>query len=177
MSTPEGAVKAKVRKFLHDRGIYTFPINQGSIGRRGIPDDFAMLLDRPSFIEFKASMRWDINNKTAVATLPTPLQILEMEKARKAKMLTFVIDVNNAKDFMQSIENGSIYTHMWDMSLDTYMWYSKAPKEFFENHIKPLIVTRYQKEGYMPYETVEEMARDFHYSYSLRISELRNVHE
>ena len=93
--TPEGKIKTKARKVARDCGYYTFPINQGGFGRRGIPDDFIIVNRTPYFVEFKAHMRWDTNNAAAIKTLPTMLQIAEMSKAREAGIFTLVVDDSN----------------------------------------------------------------------------------
>jgi hypothetical protein len=90
--TPEGKIKSKARAEIHRLGFYTFPVNQRGIGRRGIPDDFMLMLGVPFFIEFKAHMRWDTNKKVALATLPTLLQTSEMQDIRAANGNTLVID-------------------------------------------------------------------------------------
>ena len=158
--TPEGAVKAKVRNALHDMGIYTFPINQQGIGRRGIPDDFMMFNGVPCFIEFKAEMRFDKNNKAALSTWPTVLQILEMEKARKSGMMTYVIDRNNATEFLDAIIRGYLYRSQWIMDMTDYEWYRNAPAAFISNLWKH---NKYP--GNKPYEVIHMMANEFNYAY------------
>ena len=148
--TPEGAVKAKVRKTLHDCGIYTFPVNQQGIGRRGIPDDFLIMGGRPVFIEYKAECRWDKNNKTALATLPTVLQILEMDKIREAGGITYVVDRNNMDEFIEAIRAGEFYKHRWIMSLTSYEWYRDLNKDDFARLQQGMT-----KCTNKPYETIE----------------------
>lgn len=148
--TPEGAVKAKVRKALHDCGIYTFPVNQQGIGRRGIPDDFLIMGGRPVFIEYKAECRWDKNNKTALATLPTVLQILEMDRIREAGGITYVVDRNNMDEFIESVRAGVFYKHRWIMSLTSYEWYRDLNKDDFARLQQGMA-----KVTSKPYETIE----------------------
>lgn len=162
--TPEGKVKADVRKVMHDLGIYTFPVNQRGIGRRGIPDDFVCWHGVPMFIEYKASIRWDKNNKAAIATMPTPLQILEMTAARAQGMRTYVVDCHNKKDFIKCLQAGGEYTHPWLMTMADYNWYRAAPVEFFENHIRREMLSQFNS-GIMPYETIVTMAQRFNYGY------------
>lgn len=162
--TPEGKVKAEVRKVMHELGIYTFPVNQQGIGRRGIPDDYACWRGVPMFIEYKASIRWDKNNKTAVATMPTPLQIIEMTAARAQGMRTYVIDCNNKKDFIKCLQAGKEYDHPWLITMDEYEWYRSASPEFFENHILREVWAQFTL-GFMPYETIVTMAKRFNYGY------------
>lgn len=161
-STPEGKVKEKVRKALHDCGIYTFPVNQQGIGRRGIPDDFMMFNGVPCFIEFKAEMRFDKNNKAALSTWPTVLQILEMEKARKSGMRTYVIDKNNMDEFIDATKKGVFYVHAWDIELRDYEWYRDAPpafiKEFWKEHEEKLRL-------WEPYQIIHAMAGAYKYAY------------
>lgn len=152
--TPEGAVKAKVRKALHDCGIYTFPVNQQGIGRRGIPDDFMMFNGVPCFIEFKAEMRFDKNNKAALSTWPTVLQILEMEKARAAGMHTFVIDKNNADEFVNNIKSGMFYKYEWSLSLESYEWYRNLDTDHFKILYDAIADNKYSK----PYQLIEAIS-------------------
>lgn len=163
--TPEGAVKAKVRKALHDAGLYTFPINQRGIGRRGIPDDFMMFDCAPCFIEFKAEMRFDKNNKAALATWPTVLQILEMEKARATGMFTYVIDKNNASEFIDCIKRGILYSHTWKVNLRTYDWYRNATPEYFNDVILKDITAYSRATLFKPYEVIETIAFEHFYKY------------
>lgn len=127
--TPEGKVKSKVRGVMHDLGFYTFPVNQGGIGRRGIPDDFFILQGKPAFIEFKAECRWDKNNKSALATWPTPLQLTEMDAIRNHGGYTFMVDKYNADDFTDLLSDirlnmdgtqERIDTIKWDITYDDY---------------------------------------------------------
>lgn len=159
-STPEGKVKEKVRKALHDMGIYTFPINQQGIGRRGIPDDFMMFNGVPCFIEFKAEMRFDKNNKAALSTWPTVLQILEMEKARKAGMRTYVIDKNNMDEFITLTKQGLFYTHNWLLELKDYEWYREAPPAFVQQMWK-----NNKSNIFTPYEIIHDQAQAYKYAY------------
>lgn len=149
-STPEGKVKDRVRKALRQEGIYTFPVNQQGIGRRGIPDDFLILGGRPVFIEYKAECRWDKNNKTALATLPTVLQILEMDKIRAANGITYVIDRNNADEFIEAIRAGEFYKHRWTLTLESYEWYRDLNAKEFEALHQGMM-----KVNNKPYETIE----------------------
>lgn len=166
--TPEGKVKATVRKFLKDIGAYTFPINQQGIGRRGIPDDYFMFCSQPAFIEFKAQMRWDKNHKTALATMPTPLQIIEMDKAREAGICTYVVDSNNMRAFMDELKHHCKYSHPWCMTWKDYQWYRDAPQWFFDCQLSVEMHANYLR-GTMPYETVSIMARRFEYKYAYKI--------
>lgn len=159
--TPEGEVKAKVRRALHKRGYYTFPVNQQGIGRRGIPDDFAMINNVPCFIEFKADMRFDKNNKTAIATLPTVLQVLEMEQARANGMITYVVDKNNMEEFISCIECGIRYSHPWNISIKAFEWYKDISSEFFVNRVKPIFDNN--KLLLEPYELIPELAEQYKY--------------
>ena len=159
-STPEGKVKEKVRKALHDCGIYTFPINQQGIGRRGIPDDFMMFNGVPCFIEFKAEMRFDKNNKAVLSTWPTVLQILEMEKARKAGMRTYVIDKNNIDEFIYETSQGYFYAYPWLIDLKDYEWYRNASSDFVKQLWKNEDAIWYE-----PYDYIHMLAQNYKYAY------------
>lgn len=165
--TPEGKVKATVRKFLRELGAYTFPVNQQGIGRCGIPDDYFIFRGKPSFIEFKASIRWDRNHKTALATMPAPLQIIEMDKARCAGMMTYVVDAGNMRAFMEELKQRGEYTHPWCMTWKDYQWYRDAPREFFDSQISVEMQAN-SKQNILPYETVVLMAHSFNYTYSFK---------
>lgn len=130
--TPEGEVKAKARKAIHAEGLYTFPVNQQGIGRRGIPDDMMLINGTFYFIEYKVHMRWDANNKTALRTLPTVLQIIEMEKARAQGAVTLAVDDKSVYEFCQWIHEGLCYVQkipmfcVWDMTWSDYQRYRDA---------------------------------------------------
>ena len=131
--TPEGSVKAKARKAIHAEGLYTFPVNQQGIGRRGIPDDMMLIQGTLYFIEYKAHMRWDVNNKTALRTLPTPLQIVEMEHARAQGAITLAVDDRSVDEFCKWINTGFCYVKkvpvfcIWDITWNEYQCYRDAP--------------------------------------------------
>ena len=161
--TPEGKVKAKVRGVFYEMSMYAFPVNQQGIGRRGIPDDFVMIDETPCFVEFKAFIRWDKNNKAALSTMPTPLQIIEMEKARASGMHTYVVDASNSDEFIESLHRQQLYRHEWKIGLKEYEWYRNASPEFFSNHI--LREMRVNIGVLKPYETVKNMAERFEYGY------------
>lgn len=130
--TPEGSVKDKARKAIHAEGLYSFPVNQQGIGRRGIPDDMLLIKGTFYFVEYKAHMRWDINNKTALRTLPTPLQIVEMDKARDQGAITLAVDDRSVAEFCKWVREGLCYVQkvptfcIWDMTWSDYQRYRGA---------------------------------------------------
>lgn len=162
--TPEGRVKARVRKCLHDHDIYTFPVNQRGIGRRGIPDDFLIVGNSPVFIEYKAHIRWG-SMSSYLATQPTPLQVAEMEQIRKHGGYPLVIDDATAEPFMGDVSHLSndwlgsadqmsiIKRYMWNISLQDFMRYTKlSPSE-------STAVLRFTEQAYLPtidFEVINE---------------------
>lgn len=138
--TPEGEVKELARKAYKRLGIYYFPVNQQGIGRRGIPDDLLCLQGRMWFVEYKAHMRWETNNKAAIRTLPTVLQILEMQKARDSGAVTVAIDDHNVNAFIQYLHDNVNELHMmypeqfaWEIELDMFERYRNAePAQAFK---------------------------------------------
>lgn len=130
--TPEGEVKSKARKVIHAESLYTFPVNQQGIGRRGIPDDMMLIQGTFYFIEYKAHMRWDVNNKTALRTMPTPLQIIEMDKAREQGAVTLAVDDRSVSEFCKWVSSGLCYVQrvpiccIWDITWDDYQKYRDA---------------------------------------------------
>ena len=88
--TPEGAVKAAVKKLLDEMGIYHFSPVQNGMGRAGIPDIIGCYNGRFLGIECKAG-----KGKT------TALQDLELEKIRQAKGFTFIVNENNMQDLKE----------------------------------------------------------------------------
>ena len=82
--TPEGRVKAAVKKMLEERGAYFFlPVSNG-MGAMGIPDILACLKGRFIGIEAKAG-----NNK------PTDLQTLNLKRIDEAGGLAMVVNETN----------------------------------------------------------------------------------
>lgn len=92
-STPEAKVKAAVKKILDERGIYHFSPVQNGMGRAGIPDIIGCFNGRFLGIECKAG-----KGKT------TALQDLELEKIRKAKGFTYVVNEQNIQDFKELLQ-------------------------------------------------------------------------
>ena len=91
--TPEGKVKARLKKQLDELGIYHFSPYQAGMGRAGVPDVIGCYQGRFVAFECKAG-----NNK------PTALQEREMNAIRTAKGLAFVINeenVNQLKELLQ----------------------------------------------------------------------------
>lgn len=134
--TPEGKVKAKARSVIHSLGFYTFPVNQRGIGRRGIPDDFLMLYGVPFFIEYKAHMRWGTNKKVALATLPTMLQVSEMQDIRANGGRTLVVDdagLDVLIEWLHSCKKAELahpcYRLSWNITKEKFAAYAKAPED------------------------------------------------
>ena len=92
-STPEAKVKAAVKKLLDERGIYHFSPVQNGMGRAGIPDIIGCFNGRFLGIECKAG-----KGKT------TALQDLELEKIRKAKGFTYVVNEHNLQDLKELLQ-------------------------------------------------------------------------
>ena len=96
-STPEGKVKARLKKHLDAMGIYHFSPFQAGMGRAGVPDVIGCY--RGLFVAFECKAG---NNK------PTALQEREMNAIRTAKGLAFVINednVDNLKELLQWTKN------------------------------------------------------------------------
>lgn len=90
--TPEGRVKTKGRKIVAAHGIYQFPVQQGGTSRAGIPDDVLCVDGYFVTIEYKYHMDWFSRTKTALKTLPTMKQCIEMERIRLSGGFPFVVD-------------------------------------------------------------------------------------
>ena len=164
--TPEGKVKAAVRKVMRSiPGIYTFPINASGFGRHGIPDDYFCAGGVPAFVEYKARLRWDKNHVSALKTLPTPSQIIEMRNAREAGMRTYVIDAENMNEFIDALTSGVAYAHEWTLDMRDYRWYRGASPAFFERVIVPAFAAG-AGIGLKPYEVVPALAVEYDYQYN-----------
>ena len=83
-STPEKAVKAKVKAILESEGVYFFMPPANGYGRAGIPDIICCVAGRFLAIECKAG-----GNK------PTALQDRELEAIRNAGGVAIVVDETN----------------------------------------------------------------------------------
>lgn len=88
--TPEGKVKAKLKKTLDEMGIWHFSPFQAGMGRAGIPDIIACY--NGLFVAFECK---------ANGGKPTALQQREIDAIRKAKGLAFVVDENNVQDIKE----------------------------------------------------------------------------
>ena len=82
--TPEGRVKAKVKKILDGLGAYHFPAATHGYGRSGVPDFVGCYKGKFFAIECKAG-----KNK------PTALQIREIERIRAADGHAIVVNEEN----------------------------------------------------------------------------------
>ena len=95
--TPEGKVKARLKKYLDEMGIYHFSPFQAGMGRAGIPDVIGCY--RGMFVAFECKAG---KGKT------TALQEREIAAIRTAKGLAFVINeenVDNIKELLQWNKN------------------------------------------------------------------------
>lgn len=90
--TPEGKVKAKVKKILAEIGAYyAMPIGTG-FGHAGVPD----------FLICKAGLFYAIECK-ANGNKPTALQLNEMQKIRDAGGVTLVVDETNVDQLRKEL--------------------------------------------------------------------------
>lgn len=91
--TPEGKVKAKLKKILDEMGIWHFSPYQAGMGRAGIPDVVGCY--NGLFVAFECKAN---GNK------PTALQDREINAIRTAKGLAFVVDENNVQDIKELLQ-------------------------------------------------------------------------
>ena len=91
--TPEGVVKAKLKKILDEMGIWHFSPFQAGMGRAGIPDIIGCY--NGLFVAFECKAN---GNK------PTALQEREINAIRTAKGLAFVVDENNVQDIKELLQ-------------------------------------------------------------------------
>lgn len=90
--TPEGKVKAKVKKILQEAGAYyAMPMGTG-FGHSGVPD----------FLICKAGLFYGIECK-ANGNKPTALQLYEMQKIRDAGGVTLVVDETNVDQLRKEL--------------------------------------------------------------------------
>lgn len=89
--TPEGKVKAKLKRILDGIGAYYFFPATGGYGRSGVPDVVGCIANQFFAIECKA-----VGNK------PTALQLREMEKIRQAGGIAFVYDGTISEDIVRA---------------------------------------------------------------------------
>ena len=93
MATPEGKVKAKVKKVLDQLNCYYFFPATGGFGKSGVPDIIGCLEGRFFGIECKAN-----------GGKPTALQLKQLEKIEWNGGLAYVVDENNVDDLKEEIE-------------------------------------------------------------------------
>lgn len=86
-TTPEGKVKAAVKKLLDSYGAYYFMPATGGFGKSGVPDIVGCYKGEFFAVECKAG-----NNK------PTALQEKQMEKIRAADGTALVINEDNLEE-------------------------------------------------------------------------------
>lgn len=91
--TPEGKVKAKLKKTLDEMGIWHFSPFQAGMGRAGIPDIIACY--NGLFVAFECKAN---GNK------PTALQQREIDTIRKARGIAFVVDENNVDEIKELLQ-------------------------------------------------------------------------
>lgn len=89
MSTPEGKVKAAIKKLLDQHDIYYFMPATAGYGRSGVPDFIGCARGRFFSIEAKAGK-----------AKPTALQLREMARIKAGGGLAFVINEDNVDDLL-----------------------------------------------------------------------------
>lgn len=91
--TPEGKVKARLKKILDDMGIWHFSPFQAGMGRAGIPDIIGCY--NGIFVAFECK---------ANGGKPTALQQREIEAIRTARGLAYVVDEHNLDDIKDLLQ-------------------------------------------------------------------------
>ena len=91
--TPEGKVKAAVRKLLVDFGIYYFSPSANGYGRAGIPDIICCFGGRFIAIECKAGKG-----------VTTALQDRELAAIRTAGGMTVVVNETNIQELKEKLQ-------------------------------------------------------------------------
>jgi Holliday junction resolvase len=91
--TPEGKVKADVRKLLVEYGIYYFSPAANGFGRAGIPDIIGCVQGRFLAIECKAGKG-----------TTTALQDRELAAIRTAGGMALVVNENNIQDLKERLQ-------------------------------------------------------------------------
>ena len=131
--TPEGKIKSKGRSICDKLGVYHFPVQQQGTSRAGIPDDCLCVGGLFVTIEYKAHMNWEKRTKTAIATLPTAKQVLEMERIRNTGGVTLVVDDQNIDSlgegllqFMRESLGEAYFRLEWSWRLADYKSYTEG---------------------------------------------------
>lgn len=95
--TPEGKVKAKVKKLLDSYAprVWYFMPAMGSFGKSGVSDIIACVGGVLFAIEVKADMK---------KNPPTPLQMQCLQKVQDADGAALVVDANNIEELRTLIE-------------------------------------------------------------------------
>lgn len=91
--TPEGKVKARLKKQLNELGVYHFSPFQAGMGRAGIPDVIGCY--RGVFVAFECK---------AGSNKPTALQEREMQAIREAGGHAYVINEDNVNDLQEILK-------------------------------------------------------------------------
>lgn len=124
-NTPEGKVKKRGRELLRKYGHYSFPVNQGGMCVKGIPDDVACIHGRFVHIEYKADMDWR-QKKSAYKTLPTEQQVARMDECRASGGVTWLVDIHNLDQMDEML---SYLEH--NKALIDQGWYTEADFDDF----------------------------------------------
>lgn len=114
-------------------GFYQFPVNQGSFGRMGIPDD--VLCARGLFIsiEYKAHMRWYEKTLSARQSLPTMRQCVEMAAIRDAGGYPLVVDMYGLpllQELIESIKASVGYPERFRQVFNTPLLWNWTPEHY-----------------------------------------------
>ena len=91
--TPEGKVKAKVKKVLDSLGCYHFSPQTGGYGRSGVPDIIACINGRFVGIECKSG-----------TNQPTALQKNNIDRINACKGLGIIVNESNIEVFITRVK-------------------------------------------------------------------------
>lgn len=148
--TPEGKIKDQGRAIYAELESYGFPVNQGGLGIRGIPDDVNCVCGVFVHTEYKAEMLWT-GTKSAFKTLPTFQQCKRMGECRESGGITLAVDKNNIEFLRGTIDDitglakegcsPKLIQYLiqrtslcaWNWGLDDYMAYK-------EGKLKPVLI-------------------------------------
>jgi len=104
--TPEGKVKAEIKKILKEKGIFYFMPNMSGLGSTGMPD--FLLCINGSWVTIEAKR----DSKAKI----TPKQQVRMKQLRQAGALTLLVHADNMGDFQSYISE--LYIRRNGLQLD-----------------------------------------------------------
>lgn len=113
--TPEGKIKAGIKKTLKDKGVYCYSVNSSGLGSTGFPDLLLVVRGQLITIEVKSDEKRH----------PTLRQQYMMRRLREAGAITLLVHGGNIEalpEFLEAVTGGNFNTYPRGLVYEEALW-------------------------------------------------------